>query len=352
MSLRLIRPGGRKGNQFWIVRGTLAGRRIEVSTKARDREAAERFKAKLELRLLDRLPPGRSEAVTFRQAAIAYKAFRSPSKGDCNRIAKIEAVLGNKLVTEITHADLVATANRLYPDAVAATKNRGVMKPAAAILHYAARNGWCERIIIERFKEPPPETRASSAETAQTILAAIATEEKDATTERERRAAVKKRLLILWLFCHWSRISDALRVDWNHVDLTERTYRIYISKPARWKIKPISSEVWQALANDPERVGPLFPWRTRSGVYKWLRPLVRRLNIVFTPHMARHYGGKELNRTGAGLKTIMEHLDQVTPEMAARYQDADAKISRQAMESTRPILGKSRGKSTKKRRNA
>jgi hypothetical protein len=43
-------------------------------------------------------------------------------------------------------------------------------------------------------------------------------------------------------------------------------------------------------------------WRTRSGVYQWLRPLCRRLRVTFTPHMARHHLGKRLNAGGRGIE--------------------------------------------------
>lgn len=40
MSYKLIPPGARKGNLYWIVRGHLGGRRYEYSTKSADEPAA------------------------------------------------------------------------------------------------------------------------------------------------------------------------------------------------------------------------------------------------------------------------------------------------------------------------
>jgi len=48
--------------------------------------------------------------------------------------------------------------------------------------------------------------------------------------------------------------------------------------------------------------------------------------------MARHYGGKLLNRNGEGLKTIMGALDYPDAKSSLRYQDTGQDIVREAME--------------------
>ena len=350
MPFTLIPPGKRKGNSWYIVRGEVAGKRREFSTKTRDPEAARRFALELELALLDGGVPGAEAEVTFARAAELYKSFRNPSKLECWRIDKIVAALGDRPVRSLQQADLVAAAHDLYPGRKPETKNRAVIKPAAAILHYAARNKWCEWLRIERFAEAAPVTRAATAEQARALLAALAKEIRTTKTPHRKRLARKKRLLILWIFKHWNRISEPLKLRWeDHIDLAERVYLLHVSKSDQWKRKPIDEEVFEALANEPqkEREGWLFPWRTRSGVYTWLRPLCKRLRIHFTPHMARHFGGKELNRQGAGLKTIMGALDHLDPQSSVRYQDADIDIVREAMGKMRRV-GRARTRSSKR----
>ena len=143
------------------------------------------------------------------------------------------------------------------------------------------------------------------------------------------------------------RISDPLRLGWSQIDLGSRTYLLFVSKGKKWRTKPLDDGILALLANEATKTGPLFPWRTRSGVYKWLRPLCERLEVKFTPHMARHYLGKELNRSGAGLKTIMGALDHSSATSSLRYQDADIEIVRQANTLATDALNKMLGKSTK-----
>jgi len=340
MPLHLIPPGKRTKringrsytNPFYIVRGKIGGQLVEISTSTRDAAAAAAYKARVELDFLEQRVPSAQEDVTFSKAMEFYIKFRQPNSGDEKRIRRIASVIGEKLVREVQHADLVSAADQLYPNRSNETKNRWTIKPAAAILHYAAENNWCEWIRIRKLREAPVQTRASDAETARALLHALDDEESAATTELQRDLACKKRLLIIWLFRHYTRISDTLRLNWNdHIDLSRRTYRLLVSKTRLWREKPLNDEVFELLANDPEKEGFVFPWRTRSGVYKWLRPLVRRLGVTFTPHMARHFGGKALNASGAGLKTIMGALDHSDPQSSIRYQDADLEIVRGAI---------------------
>lgn len=231
----------------------------------------------------------------------------------------------------MVHANLVDAANALYAGRKNETKNRWVIKPGSAIIHYAAENKWCAWERIKKFTEGPIETRASNDATFDIIMGALRKDEQTAKSDFQRRLARRKQLFILWLFRHWNRISEVLRVGWEHIDLNQRTYRLYNRKGNRYSDKPLDEEIFEWLTNEPNQTGRLFSWSDKGSVYKWLRPLVRELDVDFTAHMARHYGGKLLNRTGSGLKTIMGALDHKDAKSSLRYQDADREIIREAM---------------------
>ncbi|MDB5406603.1 MAG: integrase/recombinase family protein [Rhodospirillales bacterium] len=317
MPIHLIAPGKRKGNRFYLVRGQIGGRDIEVSTKTRDPEAAARFKVELERRALDARIPGAAEEITFAKAAELYRAWRDPSDADKKRIDRVVAHLGQMAVGAILQADLVDAAIKLHPAGAPATRNREVLRPAAAILHYAAEQRYCAWLRIKLFKEPRPRTRSVTIDTAATLL--------QATTGMQQ-------LLLLWLFRQGNRISDALRVEWERIDLVGATVRMRIGKTDEWTTAPLHEDLVAALANikEEERGQFVFPWRSRFSVYNWLRPLVQSLGLAFTPHMARHSLGTWLNAQGAGLKTIMAALGHADPKSSMRYQTADVEIVRQA----------------------
>ena len=326
MPLKLIAPGKRKGNRHYLVRGQIGGQRYEVSTDTRDKAAAEIFKADFELAVRQNRVPGPGEAVTFARAAELYVNYKSPPKTDRDRIDRLVARIGTtKLVGDVGHADFVDAANFLY-------------------------SKWCAWQRITKFKEAPVKTRASNDTVAALLLAAIEADRlaaiaahAKARTSRDRLIRLReiqhierKALLVLWLFRHWNRVSDPLRLTWADVNLTDGTYEMLVAKGNAIRVKPLDDDVRDAMANlTGAKTGPIFPWKTRSGVYAWLRPLTQKLKVEFTPHMARHYGGKQLNRIGAGIKTVMGALDHADPASSARYMDADLEIIRDAQRRTR-----------------
>ncbi len=332
MPLKLWPPGSRKENPFYVVRGTIDGRNIEVSTKTRDKAAANKFARELEREYRASGVPRLGEALSFAIAAELYLDFRDPDKADRRRIERLKRALGPKMVGDIRQVDLIEAANLLCPNKAAATKNREVLRPAAAILHYAAQSGYCAWLRIRLFREPRPKTRAVSLETAAAIVQAT--------------PAGPRQLFLLWIFRQGTRISDTLKVEWPNIDLPRQIVSLRIGKRDLWTEKPLHPEVFEMLAAIPEgnRVGRLFPWQQKTGVYRWLRPLTRELGMAFTPHMARHSLGTWLNENRAGLRTIMAALDHADPKSSIRYQAADVEIVRAATQNLGELTGKANGK--------
>lgn len=328
MPLKLIPPGKRKGNRFWLARGVVAGKLREFSTGEVDKAAAERFALVAGGKIADGDRAADPKRLTFAQAAERYTDFRALPKTDRGRIDRLAAFFGTKTIGDITHGDLVAAAERLYAGKKASTKNRCVIAPAAAILHYAASNGWCPYRRFARFKEPKPVTRAVAPETMRALIVS---------------AEGEIELLLIVLFGLGLRITDTLRIDWHDVDLHARTVAVRIGKKAGEKrTLPLPDEVWEALANAPNKTGALFPWRSRGGAYKALRKALPQAKGKFTPHMARHTLGTLLNAGGAGLKTIMAALAHDDPKSSLRYQDADIEIVRMAQRNLGHFMGTKR----------
>lgn len=332
MSLKLVAPGKRpkriRGklypNRFFLVIGRFAGRDWEVSTKTIHKSIAERFKNDFEKRILDGCIPGPQADIGFHKAADLYAAGKNLSKPDQARVKRLKGQIADKPVRSVVQADFDSVAQICHPGKPA-TQNRNIYTPGAAILHYAAENEWCEWRRIRRPKAPGADTRAAASHVAPLLI--------EGTEGKER-------LLIAWLFKHGTRISGALSVRCERIDLKARTYDFYISKNRQWKTFALDDEVWELLvAQQMPNAGPLFPWSNRWAVYRWLRPLRERLAVTFTPHMARHKLGKDLNAAGAGLKTIMGALGQLDPKSASRYAAEDVETVRAATRAIGRKLG-------------
>ena len=74
--------------------------------------------------------------------------------------------------------------------------------------------------------------------------------------------------MLVFLFSQGWRVSDALRLTWQDVDLNGAKVRHHISKTDEWLVVPLHSMVLDMLRSDAgDHVGRVFPWRDRAGLY-------------------------------------------------------------------------------------
>jgi integrase len=331
MSFTLIAPGERKRNPYWLARGQhpVTGRSVEISTKTRDKAAARRFAQEIWIGLAKSSPPRPGEAISFERMARLYAEFKDLDlddpksnlgrmRDDAVRLNRLIAVLGRDMVSDIGQARIVEVANQLCPGLSPATKNRDVVTPIAAALHYAAECEYRPWLRVRRFREAQPETRAVTMGIAAKLMTAA--------------SEGPQQLLLLWLFRHGTRITQTLGIKWSDISLTEQTFRLYDKKARKWQVFPLHPEVFEQLAEIPgsDRTGNLWPWSSKASIYHWTGPLAAKLGIKFTPHMARHSLGTWLNAQGEGLRTIMAALGHNNPKSSVRYQAADVELVRAA----------------------
>lgn len=305
MPWKLLPPGRRrKRSPFWYVRGTIGGERFEVSTGKADRASAEVWAAEYVARLGRANDP--SPVASFRDAAAAFIAFKRPKLDDERLIKRLQAWFGDRPVNTITHAQIVEAATALHPTGANATRNRKVVGPAAAVLHYAADQGWCSYRRIAKFKvsRKSPREPVSAADMARLMAAAEG----------------QQRLLLALLYETGLRITDALSITWADVDLQAARLKVQISKTDERASLPLSQSLVVLLANAENKAGRLTTWTNRVSVYHWLRPLCRRLGIKYTPHLSRHALASDLLAAGVPDKAAAEYGVWRDPRSLHRYQ--------------------------------
>lgn len=305
MPWKLLPPGRRrKRSPFFYVRGTIGGERFEVSTGKTDRASAEIWAAEYVAKLGRADDP--SPIVGFTEAANAFIAFKRPTLDDERLIIRLKTWFRDRPANNITHAQIVEAALALHPSASNGTRNRKVIGPAAAVLHYAADQGWCEyrRFAKFRVSRKSPREPARAADVGR-LLAAV---------------DGPKRLILAILYETGLRISDALSLHWEDVDLQAGRVKVRISKTDDSASLPLSSSLVVLLANTPEKVGRLTPWTSRMSVYRWLRPLCRQMGIKYTPHLSRHALASDLLEAGVPDKAAAEYGVWRDPRSLHRYQ--------------------------------
>lgn len=133
--------------------------------------------------------------------------------------------------------------------------------------------------------------------------------------EREVRALLEgadphERLLVLLGAQGGLRISEALRLRWEDVDLVGGRMRV-LGKGRKEATVLIPRGLLEALEAIPpqERQGHVLPWRSDDAARKALRGLCARAGVPYRGyHALRHYCGTHLYRATRDLQTVARHL--------------------------------------------
>lgn len=301
--MQLYPPGTRKGNRTYIVRAHVNGRQVEKVLEATTRTDAKREAGDFLASIRGRAP---DEPVTFEYAARAYMAFRRPRRDDTRWIEKLIAYMGNRAVSEVRGVDIGTAADVLCPHVAPETKVRYVYTPASAILHYASEQDWCPYRRIRRPSFSRRSNRAPATEATVRLLLGNTTG--------------FQALLLAWLYETGQRISDSLRLLRSDLDLSRGLARVGSAKTDDHGEIGLSPELVAMLANAPHLPsGRVFPWGDRHNVYRWLKPLCKRLGVSYTPHQSRHAMATDLRALGYDMKAIAERGLWRDERSAARY---------------------------------
>lgn len=344
--VKVYGPGEFRGRDGWHVRGKdIYGRRIEgrlppeiVSQGAAER-VARRLLGEANRRTPDPVaqvePKSDKPDQSFKAAAREYRRIRRPSKADWDRIEKLIASeeIGPVDVSELTTVQAAKFAEETLPGRAPDTLNREVVAMYSAVLKYAAEIKWCTRLVIRRFRESEDENIAITPNEVDRLVAnadRTGRYSKGAHALKDRNAAYKVALLE-FLRLRGTRISDALKLHRERdLDLPGGRVKLTIGKlrdKVRWL--PLTPKVVALFANlAPCEGGCLFPWRTRSGVYKWYTPLRKGLGIEATPHKFRHALGEEMIDAGMDLLTLKGVMAASSLNSVRRY----ARTSRKRLE--------------------
>jgi len=279
MSLKLKR---RHGSPFWYIRGSIRGIRVDESTGLSDEKAAQEVLIKRSSEVLTQSIHGDSAVRTFADAAVSYQQAMGP---DPMLAPILKHFGGKKLLAHIGQAEIEDAARKLCPRASPATQNRKVYTPISAVLHHAARLKWCAKPVIARPKGHDKErVRWITFEEAERLISA---------------AAPHIKPLVVFLLSTGARLSEALYLEWDDVDLS-RAHVVF--KPTETRgIKtdeprgvPLPGRAVAELAN--------LPWDREGFVFRKPAGKIRKSGRIWLPYESRDgEGGGQVKTAWAGM---------------------------------------------------
>jgi len=281
MPLKIYRRG-----PVWHYRGTIAGRRLRGSTGTTDKEVAARIVSQREAAEWKCRIDGPSAVLTFSQAAMLYRAAGKPTRF----LEKIEDHWRDTLVKDITAGAIRQAALDLYPKASDATRNRQAIVPTQAIINHAAEMELCPPIRVRRFRTELNVRKPASLEWFRRFTA---------------EASLHLAALAWFMFQTGARVSEAMAVRWDDINLTARTARIGQRKTKSERLAHLPPEAFAAVANAPRDRDRVFLYATRMAAWKAWRTAIKRAGIEVLPfHSCRHGFATTLLHKGVDPVTV------------------------------------------------
>jgi integrase len=273
--------------------GAIGRERIRASLGTRDRQQAQELCAAYEARLWKRLAYGEEAVRTFEEAALSYLH----QGGEGRFLPAVIKHFKGRAIGSIRPAELRSMALAVYPKASSATRNRQAIIPARAVVNHAHDLGWCGSMRAKMFDVP--KSRKHKPVDRAWLDAFMAQADADGLPHLS--------CLVLFMNQTGARVSEAIRLLGEHVDLEKRVAVLEQTKTDEWSPRSLTSQLLLRMSQlglrDGERV---FSYTDPKAVNRRMAAVCRRAGIErrSTHSAGRHSFGT--NAVKAGVKEAMD----------------------------------------------
>lgn len=314
-----------KRGDVWWIDGRINGERIRESTRETEREDAESYALRRETDARKTAEFGPEAVLTFGTATGLYL---DAGKSD-RYLTPIFNKWERRLVREIKPGNIQDLARQLYPKVGPATRNRQVISPVQAIINHSASRGLCSPIRVERFFVPKHQPGIVTMDWLNAFMDA---------------ASPHMAAFACFMAMTGARVSEAIRLDWDDVDLGERTALLRKTKNGDPRKADLPIKLIDRLAALPGRQGRVFTYASRHSIQTPWETAEKRAGLS---HMKPHDAGRRLFATSM----IQGGVDPVTVAKAGGWksvrmvvevyaQPADTKEAVNRVFGTRRVHGK------------
>lgn len=280
---------------IWYAVGSVAGKRIRESLGTRERGAAEELRAQFEARLWKRHTYGEEAVRTFEEAALSYMQ----QGGEARYLTKIIKFFKGRSIGSIKPAEIRDASLVLYPKALASTRNRQAIIPARAVINHAHDRGWCGPMRVKQWDVP--KSRKNQPVDKDWISRFL--------IESDKSGLPHLSACVLFMQHTGARISEAINLLGEHVDLESRIALLEKTKTDEWSPRYLTAELVVRIGALGLRTGErVFSYTDRQSVNRRIKAVCERAGIEGrSSHAAgRHTFATNAINGGAKIKDAMD----------------------------------------------
>ena len=232
---------------------------------------------------------------TFEEAAASYVAHG----GEARYLKRLIERFGPEDVAAITPLAVRGAAFEIYPDALPATRNRHVITPARAVLYHAHEMGWRMPARIRLF--PAPKTRRTIPAGRRWLETFIDRCDADALPHLAG--------LVLFMNLCGARVSEAIALTGEHVDLRRRTAMLIKTKTGLNSLRYMPDHLVERVRDlDPRPGERVFRYTSRYSVNERIGAVCKRAGLPYkSSHtVGRHAFATNALNAGVGVRVAMD----------------------------------------------
>jgi integrase len=268
---------------IWQVVGSIDGERIRKSLGTRDQERAVELKADYESRRWKSRTYGEQAVRTFEEAAESYMN----AGGEARFLAPLIKHFKGRPLGSIKPAEVRAAATAIYPAGSSATRNRQGIAPCRAVIMHGHDLGWCGAIKVKQFEVA--KSRKHKPVDRSWLVAFMA--------EADKSKLPHLSAIVLFMNQTAARVSEAVRLTMEHVDLEAKTATLEETKEGEWEVRHLTKELAARIkalnAKPKERV---FGYTDPKAVTRRMKAVAKRAGL---PERSSHSAGRHSFATNA-----------------------------------------------------
>ncbi|PIB96505.1 tyrosine-type recombinase/integrase [Caulobacter sp. X] len=220
---------------------------------------------------------------TFSEAAASYVQHG----GEARYLRRLLERFGDQDVATITPMAVRNAALEIYPDASPATRNRHVITPARAVLYHAHELGWRMPARIRLFR---------ATKTRKTVPAGRRWLE-TFVDRCDADGLAHLAALVLFMNLTGARVSEAIALTGEHVDLRQRTAMLVKTKTDVMSLRYLPDHLVERIRDlDPRPGERVFRYTSRFSVNERIKAVCERAGL---PYKSSHTVGRHAFATNA-----------------------------------------------------